>query len=111
MSLLHLRTVKVKSNMAIFALQASTDQPRPEFPSRFHLSQDATSHTRGLGPRWVGALSTLALDRWSQPEYFGPFAGLPLGVVQQPLFKVSVALWFVGLDGCHPMTAPHNHPV
>lgn len=111
MSLLLLKTVKVKSNMAIFALQVSTDQPHPELPSRFHLPQDATSHTRGLGSRWVGALSTLALDRWSQPEYSGPFASLPLGVVQQPLLKVSVALWFVGLDGCHPMTAPHSRPV
>ena len=110
MPLLHLKTVKVKRNMATFALQVSTDQPHPVLPSRFHPPQDATSHTRSSGPRWVGALSHLALEGWSQPEYVGPFAGLPLGAVQQLLFKVSVALWFVGLDGCHRMTAPRSHP-
>lgn len=111
MPLPHLKIIKVKRNMAIFALQDSTDQPYPVLPSGSHSPHDATGCTRSLRPHWARALAHFALERWSQAEYFGPFTGLPLGAIQQLLFKVSVALWFGGLVSCHHMTAPQSHPV
>lgn len=81
MPLPHLKIVKMKRNMTIFALHVSTDQPHLMLPSR--SPRDATGCTTNLELLWVRALFHFTSESWSQAEHFRPCAGLPLGPVQQ----------------------------
>lgn len=83
-AILHLKIVKGKRNMTIFALWVSTDSPAPLLHRRSHSPWDANSHTRSSRPCWVRVLSQLSLERWPNWSTLG---------LLQPLLKCYSAIF------------------
>lgn len=93
--------------MTIFTLQVSTDNPMPLLHRRIPTPRCQQSHQELKATLCQGIFSVIP---WKDGPARVLWASCSLSpsAIQQLLPKVS--LWFAGLDSCHCVTAPLNHP-